>query len=138
MLYNGRMKTPETHHDDAIKRVNDAAEDIEQKFAKQKALKNVLEHGKVMLSMIKDYASGKYREVPYWAIGAVALALLYLINPLDVLPDVILGIGYLDDATVIAFCMKLIENEIEKYQTWKGTPNEPKPAEPTNGRIIDV
>jgi uncharacterized membrane protein YkvA (DUF1232 family) len=69
--------------------------------------------------------------VPYWAIGAVTLALLYVINPVDVLPDVILGVGYLDDATVIAFCLRLIETELEKYKTWKGKARE-------GGKIVDV
>lgn len=66
--------------------------------------------------MIGDYVSGKYREVPYWVISAVSLALLYVLNPLDIIPDVLPGFGYLDDATVLAFCIKLIEKDLEKYK----------------------
>jgi hypothetical protein len=63
-----------------------------------------------------------------WQAGLVAaggaavlllLALLYVLNPADVLPDVIVGVGYLDDATVVAFCLKLIEKELEKYKAWQ-------------------
>jgi uncharacterized membrane protein YkvA (DUF1232 family) len=42
-----------------------------------------------------------------------------VLNPADVLPDVIVGVGYLDDATVVAFCLKLIEKELEKYKAWQ-------------------
>jgi uncharacterized membrane protein YkvA (DUF1232 family) len=47
------------------------------------------------------------------------LALLYVLNPADVLSDVIVGVGYLDDATVVAFCLKLIEKELKKYKAWQ-------------------
>ena len=108
---------PEAESDDVTpERVAARAEDIEKKFSKQKALKQWLEHGKVLLSMIGDYVSGKYREVPYWVISAVSLALLYVLNPLDIIPDVLPGFGYLDDATVLAFCIKLIEKDLEKYK----------------------
>lgn len=126
----------ETHHDDNIERVVRNADDIEKKFSKQKALKQWLEHGKVLLSMLRDYISGRYREVPYWVIGAVSLALLYVLNPLDVIPDVVPGFGYLDDATVLAFCVKLVENEIEKYKAWKAA--KERPPRDKSGPIIDV
>jgi uncharacterized membrane protein YkvA (DUF1232 family) len=72
-----------------------------------------------MLSLVRDYAAGRYRETPYWAIAAVALALLYVLNPADLFPDFIPGLGYLDDAAVIAFCLKLVEKDLEKYQQWR-------------------
>lgn len=126
----------EDHHDDNIERVVRNADDIEKKFSKQKALKQWLEHGRVLLSMIRDYIGGRYREVPYWAIGAVALALLYVLNPLDVIPDVLPGFGYLDDATVLAFCIKLVENEIERYKVWKAS--KPRTGRDKDGPVIDV
>lgn len=126
----------ENHHDDNIERVVRNADDIEKKFSKQKALKQWLEHGRVLLSMIRDYIGGRYREVPYWAIGAVALALLYVLNPLDVIPDVLPGFGYLDDATVLAFCIKLVENEIERYKVWKAS--KIRTGRDKDGPVIDV
>ncbi len=114
------MKTPdtapETQHDSSIQKVGERAQDIEDKLPK---LKKFMEAGKIMLSLVRDYLSGAYREVPYWVMGAVALALLYFLNPLDLIPDAVPGFGYLDDATVIAFCMKLIDHELERYKAWK-------------------
>ena len=132
------MSNPRTenHHDDNIKRVAKSADDIEKKFSKQKALKQWMDHGKVLLSMIRDYIGGRYREVPYWAIGAISLALLYVLNPLDVIPDIVPGLGYLDDATVIAFCLKLVENEIEKYKVWLASKKQT--TRDKRGPIIDV
>ncbi len=113
-----------------IEKVSQRAKDIEGKLPK---LKKVFDQAKVMLVMVKDYWDGSYREVPYWAISAVSLALLYVLNPADVIPDVIIGVGYLDDATVVAFCLKLVERELERYQEWQAAQ-----AKRRGGRVVDV
>lgn len=115
------MATSDHQHDLDIAKVAQLANDIESKLPK---LKRWMEQAKLILELVKDYWSGRYREVPYWAISAGALALLYVLNPADVIPDVIIGVGYLDDATVVAFCLKLIERELLRYKFWKnGLPN---------------
>ncbi len=118
-------------NDPKIHEVRDRADDIEDKLPK---LKQWMEHATVMLEMVKDYCRGTYREVPYWAISAISVALLYVLNPVDVILDVIPGIGYLDDAAVVAFCLKLIEREITKYQDWKTQSRGPD----GQGPVIDV
>ncbi len=113
------MSTPSNgSHDLDIAKVNQRAQEIESKLPK---LKQVYKQTKIMLSMVKDYWAGAYREIPYWAISAVSLALLYILNPADVIPDVLVGVGYLDDATVVAFCLKLVQHELERYQEWQTT-----------------
>jgi uncharacterized membrane protein YkvA (DUF1232 family) len=119
---------PKGEHDMDIAKVSQRAQDIENKLPR---LKQVFEQAKIMLSMVKDYWSGAYREIPYWAISAISLALLYVLNPADVVPDVIVGVGYLDDATVVAFCVKLVERELERYQEWRT-------AGAKTGKVVDV
>lgn len=107
---------PKGDHDLDIAKVSQRAQDIENKLPR---LKQLFAQAKVMLSMVKDYWSGAYREIPYWAISAISLALLYVLNPADVVPDVLIGVGYLDDATVVAFCLKLVQRELERYEEWR-------------------
>ncbi|HCN77560.1 MAG TPA: hypothetical protein DIT13_10260 [Verrucomicrobiales bacterium] len=110
------MPASDNQHDIDIAKVSERAQDIEDKLPK---LRQWMAQAKLMLALVRDYWSGRYRQVPYWVISACALALLYVLNPLDVIPDVIPGLGYLDDATVVAFCLKLIERELERYRLWK-------------------
>jgi uncharacterized membrane protein YkvA (DUF1232 family) len=135
LLFISTMSTPATpepghNHDVSIAKVNQRAKDIEDKLPR---LKQFFEQAKIMLSLIKDYTAGRYRETPYWAIAAVALALLYVLNPADLFPDVIPGLGYLDDAAVIAFCLKLVEQDLEKYKQWLAAKTTPG-----SGPVIDV
>lgn len=83
------MATSDHQHDLDIAKVAQLANDIESKLPK---LKRWMEQAKLILELVKDYWSGRYREVPYWAISAGALALLYVLNPADIIPDVILGL----------------------------------------------
>jgi uncharacterized membrane protein YkvA (DUF1232 family) len=45
--------------------------------------------------------------------------LLYFVNPIDVLPDFIPIIGGLDDAILLAYLLKVIDKEIEKFIAWE-------------------
>ncbi len=113
------LPSEDKSHDTTIASVVRHEADIDKKMSGQKAFKALLQNGRLLLQMVKDYFKGTYREVPYWVIGAAALALFYVFSPLDAIPDLVPGLGYLDDATVLAFCLKLVETELEKYRQWR-------------------
>ncbi|MDB6138348.1 MAG: hypothetical protein JWO94_1420 [Verrucomicrobiaceae bacterium] len=138
LLQNMSAPTSEdTQYDENIKRAAAKADEIGSKFARQRALRAVMENGLLMVSLVKDYATGAYREVPYWVMGVSALALVYVLSPVDVIPDVIPGVGYLDDAAVVAFALRLIDKELERYKTWKAEGSKKPPATAT-GKVVDV
>jgi uncharacterized membrane protein YkvA (DUF1232 family) len=47
------------------------------------------------------------RRVPIWTKGIPLLSVAYLVWPLDLLPDPILGLGQLDDVAIILLGIKL-------------------------------
>lgn len=55
--------------------------------------------------MLKDFFTRKYTEVPVGTIMAIAGSLLYVLSPIDIIPDFIPVVGFLDDAGVIAACI---------------------------------
>ena len=77
----------------------------------------------LFLKMLRDYISGKYRDVPVRTIAAIVGALAYLLCPADMIPDFIPGIGYIDDAGVLAACIKLVKYDLEKYQDFMNSPD---------------
>jgi uncharacterized membrane protein YkvA (DUF1232 family) len=114
-----------------VQKVMDKAEDITEKVVKNRPLKRFIKDVALLISMIKDYWSGAYREVPWWVIAVIVFALLYIFSPIDLIPDFIPVIGLLDDALVIAICLIIIENDLLKYQAWKEAQSkiEEQPAE---------
>ncbi|MFL1466705.1 YkvA family protein [Marinobacter sp. DUT-3] len=92
---------------------------IEDKVKGSGKLSRFREDIKLMFAMIRDYWNGSYRDVPWKSIAAIAGALLYVLNPLDVIPDLLIGIGFLDDAGVVALCLKLVESDLHRYAAWR-------------------
>lgn len=71
-------------------------------------------------SMVRDYWKGDYRNVPWWSIASVAAGLAYFVAPIDLIPDFIPLIGYLDDAAVLAAVMQGIKQDLRIYCEAKG------------------
>ena len=102
-----------------IEKVTRKADEIEKKVRESGPLRRYIDDVKLLLSLVKDYWSGNYKEIPYWAIGATVFALLYVLNPVDLIPDFIPVVGLVDDAAVVALCLYMIEQELHDYSEWK-------------------
>jgi uncharacterized membrane protein YkvA (DUF1232 family) len=102
-----------------VEKVLDKSEEIRRQFESEGPLGKFLNDCKLFIALVKDYWHGKYRRIPYWTIAAIVVALLYVLNPLDLIPDFIPGLGQIDDAAVIAACLLLVRQDLQKYKKWK-------------------
>ena len=73
----------------------------------------------IMISLIKHYVEGKYTTVPYGKILAIMSALIYVLSPVDIIPDFIPFVGHLDDVAVIGLCLSMVKTDIEAYDEWR-------------------
>ena len=112
-------KKQEEFKEEDVDRVIEEEQKIISKFESKGKLQRYMDDAKILFSLIRDYANGSYREIPFNIIAAVGGALLYVLSPIDLIPDFIPVIGYLDDAAVIAFCLNLIEKDLAAYKAWK-------------------
>ena len=94
-------------------------EEVDQKINNSGVLQKYAELGKVMYGMLKDYRKGVYKQVPWFTIATIAFSFLYILNPLDIIPDFIPGLGYIDDMAIITFGLRFIQSDINNYLDWK-------------------
>ena len=73
----------------------------------------------LFMSLVKDYYKGDYRKIPFKTISAGVIGALYVLNPIDLIPDSIPFIGHIDDALVLKFCLKQAKKDLQKYKEWK-------------------
>ena len=80
------------------------------------SLSEFLEDVKIFLSMLKDFFTKKYTEVPIGTIMAIAGSLLYVLLPVDIIPDFIPVVGYVDDVAILATCMAFVHSDLQQYK----------------------
>ncbi len=92
----------------------------DEEIAHEKAEKHLGKHladFKLLWQLLKDYHTGSYTEIPWRFIAVAGFAMLYLINPFDVIPDILPAVGYLDDISVFGLVATGCKNEIAHYKT---------------------
>lgn len=70
----------------------------------------------LLCDMVNDYIKGNYKEIPLATIITAFCAILYFINPIDIIPDAIPLLGALDDATVVGLVLEALSNDIRSYR----------------------
>lgn len=81
--------------------------------------KKLLKQLKLAVSLIKDFRNKKYTDIPWRSITLLGAAVIYFINPLDLVPDMLPIFGFADDAVLFASIFKSIQYDLEKYAKWK-------------------
>ena len=74
---------------------------------------------KLTWSLLQDYWAGEYKNVPWKLIASIGFAVAYLVSPLDIIPDFIPVLGFVDDAAVFALVVSSFQSEIDAYKKWK-------------------
>ncbi len=69
--------------------------------------------------MAGAYATGKYRSVPWKTVMTVLAAIIYFLNPIDLIPDFIPMMGLTDDFGVLVWVYNSITTEIDKFLAWE-------------------
>ena len=102
-----------------VEKVVNKSEEIGRKFSAKGPLARFIEDGQLLMAIVKDYWSGTYRQIPFGVIASIVFTLIYVLNPFDLVPDVLPVIGQVDDAAVIGACLMLVEQDLQKYKAWK-------------------
>lgn len=79
------------------------------------AIKEIWSELILLYEMLRDWSKGEY-DAPWKTISAVAFALAYLMNPLDVIPDFLIFFGFLDDVALIKMTLDFIHQDLEDYK----------------------
>jgi len=114
------VKFTETQKEKALKFSEKLSSDFDEKetgeFAKKHTNASWYYNFKLLFDMItdKEYAVDKKTYL------MIAGALAYVVFPIDIIPDFILGVGFLDDAFVLGFVVKQLTEEIDRYKKFKG------------------
>ncbi|MDR5902394.1 YkvA family protein [Halomonas icarae] len=74
---------------------------------------------RLFVPMLGDVLRGRYRPVPWMAILWMLAALVYLISPLDLIPDFLVLVGVLDDAVIVGWLLTRVDSALGPYRAWR-------------------
>lgn len=69
--------------------------------------------------MLKAYASGEYREIPWGTVVRMVAVLIYFVSPIDFIPDLLPVIGLTDDIALLMWLFSSIQGDLEKFKRWE-------------------
>lgn len=92
---------------------------LEKKLKVIPAVGDKLAYVPIMASLLKSFIKKEYPDVPIGSILAIISALLYVVSPIDIIPDFVPGAGYIDDAAVVVACWALVGTDVNEYQQWR-------------------
>ena len=98
--------------------------DIADKASKSSAMRSgpfadVLEEFRALIRLVVAYARGHYRQIPADSLVIVIAGLIYVVSPIDLIPDTIPGVGFLDDVSVIGWVLKTVRTELDSFREWE-------------------
>jgi len=74
---------------------------------------------KTLLRLLDATVSGRYPALPHGVMTAVGAALLYWLMPLDLIPDPILALGFIDDAAILGWVLKRLSDDLVAFRSWE-------------------
>lgn len=126
------LKTPANVTKEDARRVNEALDDkIRKVRAFSGFLGGLLDNVRVLRALLRD----KSFKIDWTQKAQIIACLLYFISPIDLIPDVIIGVGYIDDMFVVGYGMKVLGDivaDYKKFRAARGTDSRPD-----NG-VVDV
>ena len=102
-----------------IETVVNEAENIIQKAEGSSVLGKQIAKIELLINAIKDYWNGEYTKLPKRTLIAITVALIYILSPIDLIPDFIPVLGLTDDLMMLLFVWEMISRDIRDYAEWK-------------------
>mgnify|MGYP006118895371 CR=1 FL=1 len=99
--------------------INNSVEKVKSVIESNPKLQDFVDQISLMIRMVKAQYHGEYKDFPWKSTVMMAGALIYFITPFDFIPDIIPALGLTDDAAVVYWVYKNIEEDIEKFKQWE-------------------
>ncbi|WKN33199.1 YkvA family protein [Porifericola rhodea] len=117
---SGILKDPER----LKKLLTNSAQKIREVGNDNESLQRLKDQVNTLNRMIRAYAKGEYRNIPWKNALMITAGIVYFVTPLDLIPDFIPLTGFLDDLTVLMWVFNSVRGSIEEFEDWENSQAE--------------
>ncbi|OGX86612.1 YkvA family protein [Hymenobacter glacialis] len=99
--------------------LNEAADKLAEKGNTTNKFRQLFDVALTLVRMVRSFISGQYREISKSTVATGLAVLLYVLSPIDLVPDFIPVVGFLDDLSLIGWFMGRFSTEISRFRDWE-------------------
>lgn len=77
---------------------------------------NIINDFFTLIRLVRDYILGNYKDVSKANVILIITAMIYVVVPMDIIPDNIPFVGFLDDLFTIHLILNALEDELNRYK----------------------
>ncbi len=93
----------------------------DQEVTFQSVADSAIQNLRRLVRLVTAYATGTYRGVSKKNAALVVAALLYFLSPIDIVPDFLPFVGFLDDVTLITWVLATLGTELSNFEDFENT-----------------
>lgn len=111
--------------------VNEVADKLADEQSKDNKFTQLFTSALTVVRLVRSYASGEYRDIKTSTIVSGLGVLLYVLSPIDLIPDFIPVLGWLDDLSLVSWFVGKFQAELVRFRAWESqqvTILAPEPA----------
>lgn len=72
-----------------------------------------------LVRLVRAWALRHYERIPWTPLLLATGAIVYFVMPADLMPDVLVGIGFVDDVAVVSAVVRAVRNELDRFRAWE-------------------
>lgn len=99
--------------------LNETANKLADEESKDNKFKQLFKVALTLVRLVRNYASGEYRDIKNSTIISGLAVLLYVLSPIDLIPDFIPVVGFLDDLSLVSWFVGKFQGEIVRFREWE-------------------
>jgi len=99
--------------------VNEAADKLADQKSKDNKFKQLFAAALTLVRLVRSYATGDYRQIQTSTIVSGLAVLLYVLSPIDLVPDFIPVVGFLDDLSLVSWFIGKFSAELVRFREWE-------------------
>lgn len=89
-----------------------------RKYIKKNGFKSMTSDMMLLGNYVRDIVEGRYKEYKRADLVLVVGAIIYVVTPMDILPDFILALGLVDDVAIVSWAVNQLGGELSRYRQW--------------------
>lgn len=99
--------------------LNETADKLVDEKSKDNKFRQLFDVALTLVRLVRSYVNGNYREIQTSTIISGLAVLLYVLSPIDLVPDFIPLVGFLDDLSLVSWFVDKFHGEITRFRAWE-------------------